>query len=76
MDLQDLAVYRVTNSVIVRQVACTSWKRVLLMVSGEMTVDRPEKLSMTFVHNWRITDRYFPRIRIYSLDQVNANFAP
>jgi len=65
-----------TSSVVIHQVACTSWKRVLLMASGEMTVDRPEKLSMTFVHSWRITDRYFPRIRTFSLDQVNANFVP
>ena len=42
------------------------------MASGQMTVDRPEQLSMTFVHDWRITDRYFPRIRTFSLQQVNT----
>jgi len=43
------------------------------MASGEIsTVDSPEKLSMTFVHNWHITDRYFPRIRNFNLDQVST----
>ena len=46
------------------------------MASGQMTVDRPEQLSMTLVHNWHITDRYFPRIRTLNFEQVNTAHCP
>jgi len=47
------------------------------MASGEMTVDKPREVNHdinVFTTGTLLTDRYFPRIRTLSLEQVSPRF--
>ena len=47
---------------LVSKVACTSWKRVALMLTGNMTVNRTSDLSKYKTHNFAFSDQYIGRL--------------
>ena len=51
------------------QVACTNWKRVLLIMSGKMNTTDPKKLRPSLVHG-ELSYRYLRTLVSYSPDEI------
>jgi len=60
---------------LVSKASCTSWKRTLMMLSGQLTnFKRPEQLSVGLVHNFASSDRYVPRLETLPEELRSSRF--
>ena len=52
------------------KVACTTWKRILLMMTGKMTVNRSEDIARSDVHSRSFMKRHLPSLNSYRPDEI------
>ena len=55
---------------LISKVSCTSWKRVTLMLTGRMRVNRTADLSKGLVHYNKFSDRFLDRLQMYTPKEI------
>ena len=55
---------------VIPKVGCTTWKRVLLMMSGKLHLNRLTDLSRTSAHNESLTNKYLLPLKNYKSEKI------
>ena len=55
---------------VIPKVGCTTWKRVLLMMSGKLHVNRLTDISRKLAHEGNITEKYLLPLKNYKSEEI------